>query len=179
MKRRAETVVIRYAESLGLTVTLDRQPGAHIRGRDIRVSGRVREQTRVFWLLHELGHYIADRFPHPVKSHVDSIDKLECEIEAWDVGLDIAQKLKLNIDHEAFFKERAACLMTHVRWVCHGRRRKQNRLGSAVAYSSQQIGNRGPDNVRPRSVGLSQTLASRGGFEDSKEVPQDLAISEA
>lgn len=102
----------------------------------ITVSTRHTKEVQLCYLLHEAGHMLAARFPDPNRqiegrgyariSDVDTahnslkIDKTYVvidEIDAWERGFQLAQRLKLKLDTDKFNLIRSNSLQTYFAWA--------------------------------------------------------------
>lgn len=94
----------------------------------IRIKRQNSLKNMMYDLLHECSHlsmtftksydskYDFKSRPDERKTSV-KLDILSEELEAWYVGIKLAQCLLLSIDKKEYEKKRSECVMTYVRWV--------------------------------------------------------------
>ena len=101
----------------------------------ININNRCSRQKQLFSLLHECGHFLGLRNSnhyeenYPFLSNLEKLNKnverqkiykietiLE-EAEAWEQGKRLASRLGIPLDEKLFYKHRADCLMTYVKWA--------------------------------------------------------------
>lgn len=93
--------------------------------RTIKISKRTGYEHRLYSLLHECGHVIIQDKPSYRQifaySNLTSgsvkkikIDTLKEEFYAWDVGYEIAKKLKIKINREKYFSYSRRYVSTHM-----------------------------------------------------------------
>lgn len=121
--------VVRWAAKRGWKVTFTPALAlTDFQTNTINVPTQCGPQGRLATLLHELGHVILDRRP----TYVDRFGKgrnsrrhgtayrvtvIEEEIEAWNEGHRLAQRLRVKVDMRVWNGIRTASLMTYVRWA--------------------------------------------------------------
>lgn len=107
----------------------------------ITIVDNMSEQNMMFSLLHEVGHIlifaledysgsfgaIADEHhrPNNRKTNLAHFQKLKEEMFAWEMGIKLANELKLDIDFDAYDKYSAKCYMTYVRYAAQGYYQKE------------------------------------------------------
>ena len=107
-----------YAEQCGWHVEFEpAESECDGRVRLLVIDSRQKIRTQVYELLHELGHMLdddcsADRLipasQYASLTATGRVAELECELNAWKRGWQLARKLQLGIDRRAY--QRAAVL---------------------------------------------------------------------
>jgi hypothetical protein len=149
--KRAFDQVAAYAEARGVAVIVEPGPSEFdIASRTVRVNSKYTPQTRLYVLLHELGHFLIcdqrgarDRFPRgwdrgglkQAKSRLARTDIVLEEVEAWDRGLRLADRLGVWYDRAAFDRCRS------------------DRLRSYFAYALRDLWGEGWTRALPKSEG--------------------------
>lgn len=104
----------------------------------ITLSKHHKPEILYYLCLHEIGHAwmlecdftFQDRYPEMSRTPLRyatvtyKIEKVQEEIEAWEVGKKLARSLGLRINQSKFEKVRAECLTTYMNWA--GKPRKRN-----------------------------------------------------
>ncbi len=100
--------------------------------KTIVLSNRLRPQKQSFVLLHELGHFLVEKninasrikgsagYFDPGKKDRSLHFKIDCideELEAWNLGLQLANSLDLNIDMKKFFLYKVESIKTYLTWA--------------------------------------------------------------
>lgn len=100
--------------------------------KEVVMSSRLSPRNQVIVLLHECGHHlIGDKEDHgrfamgypcasdPVisKTFHHRVSCLEEEIEAWNRGWRLAERLGLCVDRGLFDQYRLKCLRTYIKWT--------------------------------------------------------------
>jgi hypothetical protein len=109
----------------------------------ITIVDNMSEQNKLFSLLHEIGHVkifcledyhgnfgaIAkeDYKPNNRKTNLAHFQKLKEEMFAWEMGIKIADELKIPIDYDAYDNYAAKCYMTYVKFAGQGYYQKEMR----------------------------------------------------
>jgi hypothetical protein len=102
----------------------------------ITIVDNMTAQNKLFSLLHEMGHIkifcledyngnfgaIAeeDNKPNNRKTNLAHFQKLKEEMFAWEMGIKIADELKIPIDYDAYDNYAAKCYMTYVKFAAQG-----------------------------------------------------------
>ena len=107
----------------------------HSQSRRVEISTHLQPEVQLHTLLHELGHFliedlgpevVAYRFPNgyrkidnqePGRDILHKVDVLAEEFEAWERGRELAKKLNIDVDRDAFDRDRARYLQTYFRWA--------------------------------------------------------------
>lgn len=107
----------------------------------ITINSKMKPENILFSLLHEVGHLklfelsdYKDAFgliaeenhkPNNKKTNLAHFQKLKEEMFAWEMGIKLANELKLDIDFDAYDKYSAKCYMTYVRYAAQGYYQKE------------------------------------------------------
>ncbi len=122
--------ILDYADAFGVTVTFKRSSSMYIPEiKTINIASWLMTQSRVYILLHELGHWAADcdenhERMHPwgewtrpeamkntVAAHVALIAE---EIDAWQRGRSLADALGLQLDIKEFEIIKGKFIITYI-----------------------------------------------------------------
>lgn len=102
--------------------------------RNIVINKSFKKEFQLYALLHECGHLLSDsninnylKYPTMsnhnqlitknksiLKSKKYKIDLLECEIEAWNKGLQLAKKLNIYVNRENYYSEKCKYVYTYI-----------------------------------------------------------------
>lgn len=118
-------VVVEWCKARSLAVEFKSNGiGEYVPPRLITANYRVKPETQLYTLLHEIGHYQiamcgSDRFKSESQTGTASakIDVLSEEYEAWDRGWKLGQYLELELDSKSFNTYRVKCLRSYVKWA--------------------------------------------------------------
>lgn len=103
-----------------------------VENRLITISGRASPEKQLFMILHECGHHLIGYHEDDIRFgkgyplvndprfNVSFHHRLACleeEIEAWNRGWNLASRLRINLDRNAFDKTRIDCLRGYVKWT--------------------------------------------------------------
>ena len=111
----------------------------------VTISARQGIEKQLYSLLHECGHILIQsnevrynkKFPATAKrncfvSHRQlekskkyKVDVIAEEIEAWDRGKSLANRLGIYIDEDKFNEVKVACIFTYVEWATEKHERKK------------------------------------------------------
>ena len=119
-----------YARRLGYTLEVGPKlvDMVNINTKIITITERLRNpELMCYFMLHELGHiklcnsiYYADTYRamwQPKGTTMFRIGTLEEEINAWNVGRDIARACRVFIDLSKYDKTKAKMVKTYVVWA--------------------------------------------------------------
>ena len=70
---------------------------------EVHVPRSSSEESKLFSLLHEGGHFIIEADERYLPPAADSIDVVINEVLAWDAGLEIAEVCFIPIDREMYY----------------------------------------------------------------------------
>jgi hypothetical protein len=109
----------------------------------ITIVDNMTPQNKLYSLLHEIGHIkifaledyhgnfgaIAeeDNKPNNRKTNLAHFQKLKEEMFAWEMGIKIADELKIPIDYDEYDNYAAKCYMTYVKYAAQGYYQKEMR----------------------------------------------------
>lgn len=100
--------------------------------RTIKIPSKLHFEKQVHYLLHECGHHLIDsdehhdrfgmgypKFNDPIikKTFLHRVSCLEEEMEAWNRGWRLSNRLDLNVNREEFDKVRLNCIRTYIKWA--------------------------------------------------------------
>lgn len=99
--------------------------------KTIEISGRAAPETQLFWLLHECGHSLIENSEKRIikrgrrgsaleyqdqRSLTTRIEYVKEELEAWDRGFSLAERLGIFINKVRWNKQRSQALATYFKW---------------------------------------------------------------
>jgi len=96
--------------------------------REITINSQHNIETKVYVLLHEMGHALAARGKYYAYKHsrankkyarnvIDKVATVGEEFEAWDRGLMLAKRLGIQINRDKFDHEKSISLATWFKWA--------------------------------------------------------------
>jgi hypothetical protein len=106
--------------------------------KEIVIDSRLTAKKQLYTLLHECGHALIDSTTSKVaelrfgdaysveemaRTDVDKINIVAVELEAWARGLQMAERLGINIDTEEYNKERVRAIKTYMEWALSSRKK--------------------------------------------------------
>lgn len=71
---------------------------------EVHIPKSSNDESKLFSLLHEGGHFIIEADERYLPQDADSIDVVINEVLAWDAGLEIAELCLLPIDRELYYE---------------------------------------------------------------------------
>jgi len=125
--------LVDYCEDvLGFRVELrwDREDEVYFEERRVIIRANNRWEIRLYRLLHEAGHILISRgrnyhsyYPFScLRNHdearklVEKVDTIGEEYASWNKGIDIARRLGIVIERDAYESDRARCLKAWMEW---------------------------------------------------------------
>lgn len=125
--------VVSWCSNRGIDVKVVSSPsGCDLDSDVITLNSRLIPETQLHQLLHECGHFIIEndlsfeernlrwsRIQTDPKVHTkpSAIEVVDEEIEAWNQGLKLAQKLSVSVDTEAFSRHKAESITSYMKWA--------------------------------------------------------------
>ena len=98
--------------------------------KEITINSQRRPEIKLYRLLHEIGHILFSKTKNyefrstsmyckttDKRKNTDKVETLEEEFGAWARGLLLAERRGIFVDKEQFDKDKAACIMTYMRWA--------------------------------------------------------------
>lgn len=140
-----------YAERKDWLVFESDENSASVSTKTVRIKRKATPETKVYFLIHELGHLALhehldypDKFGISLRARSDSnphrTTRVYEEFEAWNAGEAIALMLGIKLNQEKFTRLKARCLMTYMEWACRPKllkhekyEQKLNMLDGSVA----------------------------------------------
>jgi hypothetical protein len=131
LRDQIEKVETYLEEKRNIFVIFDRKLGNFYCGETITINTCQNLEYQLHTLLHEAGHALirADkkkfqqRYPGLQKrknSKSYKLDTLKEEIEAWDRGYRLANRLSIPLNEYTWRKHSENCLHDYVKWVVNG-----------------------------------------------------------
>ena len=133
--------VIEWCEGRGIKVYHDDEDHGGMwipDSKEIIIDSRLSSKKQLYTLLHECGHALIDSTTSKVaelrfgdaysveemaRTDVDKINIVAVELEAWARGLQMAERLDINIDAEEYNKERVRAIKTYMEWALSSRKK--------------------------------------------------------
>jgi hypothetical protein len=128
-----------WIESKGITLIPDKIDLFDRYTKTIKYNKHNKKENQLFSILHECGHFLLQQniytYAKKYKAQVDfntrlfdkpfrpyKISVLKEEYDAWDRGLALAKRLKIDIDEEKYYNYASKFLYTYCKWVVSRRR---------------------------------------------------------
>lgn len=136
--------LIEFSLQHGWIIEYSNKRKSHYHNNIITLSKHHKPEIQYYICLHEIGHAwmldcdftYQDRYPEMCRKPLRyatvtyKIEKVQEEIEAWEVGKKLARSLGLRINKSKFEKIRAEYLTTYMNWA--GKPRKRNTSGTTT-----------------------------------------------
>jgi hypothetical protein len=134
------------SENYGYTISISKKntvDECNPNKKIITIVDNMTPRNKLYSLLHEIGHIkifaledyhgnfgaIAkeDYKPNNRKTNLAHFQKLKEEMFAWEMGIKIADELKIPIDYDEYDNYAAKCYMTYVKYAAQGYYQKEMR----------------------------------------------------
>ncbi len=124
--------LVNYCKRLGWKVTQGHKldDAAIFDTKEITINSQRKPEIKLYRLLHEIGHVLFSKTKDyefratsaycettDRRRNTDRVETLEEEFAAWARGFILAEKRGIFIDKEQFDRDKAACIMTYMRWA--------------------------------------------------------------
>lgn len=106
--------------------------------KEIVIDSRLSPKKQLYTLLHECGHALIDSTVSRVadvrygdaysieemaRTDVDKINIVAVELEAWARGLQMAERLGIDVNADEYNRERVRAIKTYMAWALSSRRK--------------------------------------------------------
>ena len=141
-----------YCEKRGFVIQEKHDPldgGGQIiiEDKEITIDSKPNSEMKMYYLLHEIGHALAQQYKHhtylysenilkigsddigKLKYNCDKLNILSVEIEAWNRGLLLAKKLNIHVNRRKFNTAKSVALMSYMEFMFEGffKKKRDNR----------------------------------------------------
>ena len=129
--------LIEYCEKRGFVICEKHDPidgGGQIiiEDKEITIDSKPNNEMKMYYLLHEIGHALAQQYKHhtflytenilkigsddigKLKYNCEKLNILSVEIEAWNRGLLLAKKLNIHVNRRKFNTTKSISLMSYI-----------------------------------------------------------------